>query len=314
VLGENRHGELGNGAITQTGCGCSTTPVDVSGLSTDGKAVGAGWVHTCALTAAGAVKCWGSDYRGELGDGSQIGSSTPVDVSGLTSGVAAISAGFQHTCAVTVAGGIKCWGFNRWGQLGNGTTTTTGCSCISTPVDVNGLAAEGAAVSANADHTCDLTTAGAVKCWGLNSRGELGNGTTTDSTTPVDVSGLTSGVVALSDGSGPRCALTSSGEVKCWGFNGDGELGIGIATRSGCSCLLTPVTVAWQAKPPTGDVNCDAAVSAIDAALLLQYDAFISASLACPQNADVSQDHMITAVDATLILQFSAGLLQSLPS
>ena len=123
-------------------------------------------------------------------------------MTGLTEGVAANSAGQRQICAVTTSVGLKCWGdFDS-----------------NVPVDVVGLTAGVATVSAGIRHTCALTTAGGVKCWGDNAYGQLGDGTTNNSLTPVDVVGLTSGVVAVSAGEVETCALTTSGGVKCWGL------------------------------------------------------------------------------------------------
>lgn len=181
--------------------------------------------HTCALDSGGGVKCWGYNEYGQLGNGNTEDSAIPVAVSGLTSGVTAIMAGYMHTCALTTVGGVKCWGDNRDGQLGNGTTINQ-----TTPVDVSGLTSGVTAITAGYQ-TCALTTTGGVKCWGWNENGQLGDGTTTNKSTPVDVSSLTSGVTAIAAGGEHTCALTTSGGVKCWGRNGDGQLGDGTTTR-----------------------------------------------------------------------------------
>jgi alpha-tubulin suppressor-like RCC1 family protein len=182
-------------------------------------AIAAGGLHTCALTAGGGVKCWGRNNRGQLGDGTTTNRNTPVNVSGLTSGVDAIAVGRYHTCALTAGGGVKCWGRNIYGQLGDGTWTQR-----TTPVDVSGLTSGVAAIAAGGYHTCALMEGGGVKCWGRNSYGQLGDGTTTDRNMPADVSGLTSEVAAIAAGWDHTCALTAGG-VKCWGRNSNGQLG-----------------------------------------------------------------------------------------
>ena len=144
--------------------------------------VEAGWHHTCAITTAQGVKCWGNNHDGQLGDGTEVDRKTPQDVVGLMSQVTAVTAGERHTCALTTVGSIKCWGNNHDSQLGDGTAVDR-----VTPVDVARLTNGIKVVSAGERHTCALTTAGAVKCWGNNHDGQLGDGTKVDKATSVDV-------------------------------------------------------------------------------------------------------------------------------
>lgn len=227
--GFNEDGELGDGG------GVSMSyPVDVQGLTSGVKAVSADSRHTCALTILGGVKCWGSNQWGELGIGFFTGVfPTPLDVVGLSSGIVAISTGGNQTCALTSGASAKCWGYNNFGQLGDGSTTDR-----AVPVDVLGLGSGVVAVSAGASATCALTSLGGVKCWGSNAFGGLGDGTTVDKSTPVDVLGLSTGVVAISAGAGSTCALKAGGSVKCWGDNSLGQLGDGSTVAK-----TTPVDV-----------------------------------------------------------------------
>ncbi len=206
----------------------------VEGLESGVQAIAAGWYHTCALTTNGGVKCWGDGTLGQLGRGVPNTSPTPVDVSGLGSGVQAATAGDGHTCALTTGGGVKCWGDNSFGQLGDG----SGVSGFA-PVDVSGLGSGVQVLAAGGNHTCALTTGGGVKCWGDNGDGQMGDGTQFNRFTPVDVTGLGSGVQAIAAGSSHTCALTTGGGVKCWGDNGDGQLGNDAGAVS-----FTPVDVA----------------------------------------------------------------------
>jgi alpha-tubulin suppressor-like RCC1 family protein len=230
--GGNNLGQLGSGATgaDQT----APTPVKSTFHSPPLQRLAAGQQHTCALTSAGAVKCWGNNSMGQSGDGTTQPSTTPVQVVGLTAGVTGLAAGDWHTCALSPTGGIACWGQNVWGQLGNGTTAAQS----NTPISVTGLTGIITGLAAGERHTCALTSAGGVQCWGDNLYGQLGNGSNNPSSTPVNVSGLTSGVTAIAAGYDHTCALTNGGNVKCWGGNLFGSLG----NNSG-STSNTPVDV-----------------------------------------------------------------------
>lgn len=213
--------------------------------------IAAGTAHNCVVTSAGGVKCWGFNSSGQLGDGTTITRLEPTDVSGLTSGIVVVSAGARHSCAITEAGGVKCWGANDFGQLGDGTTIAR-----RSPVDVSGLSGSIVAVVAGYAHSCALTTTGAVKCWGLNNYGQLGDGTTSVRRTPVGVSSLSRGVIAISAGRAHTCALTYAYSVRCWGKNDRGQLGDGTTVNR-----PTPVTVASLGNTVLhitsgGDHNC----------------------------------------------------------
>jgi len=233
--------------------------------------------------------------------------STPVDVVGLESGVAAITVRGFHTCVMTTVGGVKCWGSNTEGQLGDGTTENR-----SAPVNVVGLGSGVAAIAAGGLHTCALTTGESVQCWGFNFNGQVGDGTDANiRTTAVDVSGLGSGVTAIAANglfTGHTCAVMTDGGLSCWGDNRFGQLGDGTTTDR-----HSPVDVVALGKTPRGDTDCDGSVTSVDAALVLQRSAALIASLRCPQNADINGDGYITAVDAAIILQYVAGILRSLP-
>ena len=367
--GRNDNGQLGDGTTAD-----STAPVQVASVdSMLGVSAGAG--HTCVLTAdvISGAKCWGLNNFGQLGDGTTTNSSTPVQIVGLGGlsdieqftgiNVNGVSAGGNHTCAMT-GSGLLCWGRNNYGQLGDGTMTSS-----STPVQVMGVDDQPeqfsrvlvTALSTGKAHTCamkrTLTVDGPLlldvtgaMCWGRNFDGQVGDGTVSDTTTPVDVLGLTSGVTAISAGGRHTCAI-AAGVVKCWGANDQGQLGHGttddssipldigvkptstetatptptdtpMPTVTGTPPAATPTVIGTPATPaptatPTellGDVNCVGGVNTIDATIILQIDAGLISSVICLRNGDVNGDGSINSIDATLILQFDAGLIGSLPS
>jgi hypothetical protein len=131
------------------------------------------------------VKCWGDNWAGQIGDGTNEDRSVPVDVSGQASGVASVTAGWVHTCALTTAGTVKCWGFNLDGELGDGTRLTS-----ATPTEVSGLGSGATGVAAGGGQTCALTAEGGLKCWGSNEYGQLGAATMAPRLTPIRALGF----------------------------------------------------------------------------------------------------------------------------
>jgi alpha-tubulin suppressor-like RCC1 family protein len=190
----------------------------------------------CALTVQGALKCWGYNAFGAVGDGTTTNRSSPVDVKGMSSAVLQVSTNSLDTCDLVFNGGAFCWGWNKDGQLGDGTTSDS-----HTPVAVKSLPVQLAQIGVGVEFSCALTFAGPVQCWGDNSVGELGDGSTKSSKIPVAVTGLT-GVAEIAVGSDFGCALTSAGAVSCWGDNSYGELGDGTTTNSDVPVQVSGLT------------------------------------------------------------------------
>jgi alpha-tubulin suppressor-like RCC1 family protein len=225
-------GQLGNGTIAN-----SDRPVTVDLPSrVTITAVAGGGKHTLALTSAGQVLAWGSNYHGELGNGTNSRSSTPVAVH-LPKGtvVTAIAAGDGTSMALTSAGQVYAWGANQYGQLGDGSTQQT-----STPVAVLlPRRTKVVAIGTSYNYSVALTADGHVLTWGYNGSGQLGNGFETASEIPVRVrlpKGVT--ITAIANGGYDCLALTSKGSLMAWGAGGWGQLGNGSTSNA-----ESPVTV-----------------------------------------------------------------------
>src|SRR5262245_16809498 len=236
--GSNGGNQLGYGNPTT-----SLTPNEVVGLGAGSGVVSLGpmqgRLHSMALKSNGAVMAWGANESGQLGDGTTATKLAPVQVSGLGpgSGVRALATGGSHTLALKSDGSVVAWGLNANGQLGDGTTTTR-----LTPVAVTGLGAGSGvvaiAVSGGAgNHSLAVKSDGTLWAWGLNTAGQLGDGTTTNRLSPVLVAGL-SGVVAVSAGGNHCLVAKSDGSVFAWGGNANGQVGDGTT-----AARLLPVQV-----------------------------------------------------------------------
>ncbi|MFO0676491.1 MAG: hypothetical protein U0169_08155 [Polyangiaceae bacterium] len=220
------------------------------------KAITAGMSHTCALTNAGAVKCWGSNAYGQLGTGNTSNSYVPVDVVTLGSGVEAITAGRDFTCALLTTGAVKCWGGGANGQLGNGTASNSVVPVALSTSD------KFASVVANGDHACGVREDGTLFCWGANTSGQNGNGTLVDDRVPTRVA-TTCTATSCSAGccSAGRCmagGLTSScglGGGTCSNCVGNSTCNAGSCgctfpyTTCSTGCCLVPSTDGGSISP-----------------------------------------------------------------
>ncbi|MEX2237741.1 MAG: hypothetical protein WEB00_09430 [Dehalococcoidia bacterium] len=226
--GDDRNSQLGNGGANEN----EVAPVQVPGVS-NAVAVAAGGQHSMALLSNGTVMTWGSDVFGQAGDGGATGGNIlPTVVPGLT-GVTAISAGANHSLALLSNGTVMAWGRDDSGQLGDNTTLSN----RSAPTAVSGLT-NAIAISAGRQHSLATLADGTVRAWGLNLRGQLGNGETNNEPVPVAVEGL-SAVISVAAGSEHSLALRSDRTVRAWGRDGNGQLGNGLPLAN----ELLPVTV-----------------------------------------------------------------------
>jgi alpha-tubulin suppressor-like RCC1 family protein len=264
--GYGQNGTIGNGSTAD-----AAKPTAVSNLSAALTLTVQGY-NACVLAADRTVECWGNDFNGELGDNGALGhSAIPVRVGSVSDCVQVSTGGDQecalhanttvecwgglgvltedfrpapipglagvvkmapttsdHRCVVMDDGTVRCWGLDSSGQLGDGRSGQSAKS--DTPVTVQGIA--GATdVAVSYGNTCALLANHTVWCWGDNSRGQLGDGTTMPSLVPVQVSGLVN-VVQLSTSDYYACATKSDGTAWCWGDNSFGSLGDGTTTNS----------------------------------------------------------------------------------
>jgi alpha-tubulin suppressor-like RCC1 family protein len=305
--GYNETGQLGDG---DTASSRVPVAVDTSGVLA-GKTltqITTGSANTCVLDSTGHAYCWGDGA--ELGEGSGTWSAVPVavDTSGVLAGktLTRIAAGVVHACAVDSTGAAYCWGYNEYGQLGDGSTTG---SYVPVAVERSGVLAGKTLtqISAGDYDTCALDSTGAAYCWGANYDGQLGNGSTADSIVPVavDASGVLGGkaLTQISTGSAGdhTCAAGSTGAVYCWGDNQNGGLGDDSTTASDVPVLAGPQAPTDVTAVP-GDTT--AAVSwkapgSLDGGTLTGYTATASPGAAACTMTGVTTCTMTRLTDGT---------------
>jgi alpha-tubulin suppressor-like RCC1 family protein len=235
--GGNDQGQLGNGSTAS-----STAPSLVSG-GLRFQHVSTGNLHSCGVTLDDRVYCWGFNFLGQLGDGTgypeNIRRLTPVLVAGGRR-FRQVRAGYAFTCALTTSSAAFCWGYNVFGQLGDGTRTTRYA-----PVQVKG-GQKWRQINAGTEHICGVTQADRAFCWGMNFWGQLGDGTQNVPGKPVPVAGGLR-FRQVSAGGAHSCGVTTSNRAYCWGRAEDGELGNGSEYPPTLS-IWSPVAVATSVR------------------------------------------------------------------
>ena len=217
--GWDAEGQLGNGG----GAVNRSVPVQVAGGATNWVAVSAGFAHTCALRSTGRLFCWGDNTSHQLGVGNVMDRQAPVAVGGPVTEWRSVGAGVNHTCAVARTRRLYCWGDNGDGQLGDASRPTESPY----PVQVAGNATNWASVSGSLGQTCAVRTTGRLFCWGLDDRGQVGDGgENANRVVPARIGG-TDDWTSVSTGWNHTCARRSVGRLYCWGADGTGQLGDG---------------------------------------------------------------------------------------
>lgn len=241
--GRNNYGQLGHGTTTQIGDNelpNSVGPVDLGGVA---ESVVAGEYHTCALMEGGEVRCWGRSNRGQLGYGTtnSVGDNEAPSTAGVVQvggTVTQLTAGSNHTCALLDDGNVRCWGYGVYGRLGYNNTNNIGDNELPQNAGNVTLGATATQVAAGELHTCALTDANEIRCWGYGSNGQLGYGNTQaigDNEFPSTAGSVNMGANATFVAAGRRhtCVITDGNNVRCWGLNSNGQLGYGHTTQIG---------------------------------------------------------------------------------
>lgn len=245
--GHNYYSVLGQGAGQDSGTlAMRDEPTFVPGIASGTTSIAVGYRHACAVVS-GSLRCWGQNDGGDVTGAATSAEYPAVQTPGLssvnTTSSRAVAVSYGSTCAIVTspAGGIKCFGQNNLGTLGDGTTTNS-----LTPVNVSGIT--GATAIAGSDSAFCAVVSGSVRCWGRNDVGQLGNGTNAGSNSPVTVSGITT-ATSIAGGSSSFCALLSGGSVKCWGDGYFGQLGAGAPLYSAAPSTVAGLSL-FPPDPP----------------------------------------------------------------
>jgi len=199
--------------------------------------VSAGRLHTCIISSLKKLLCWGDNSNGQLGTGNTSSSYIPIEVVELNSDISNVSLGGFHTCAIDILSQLYCWGYNSYGQLGLGHGTNK-----STPTMVTFQDSHVVQVSLGYRHSCIINNLSRVWCWGYNGSGQLGIGAFGfyGVIIPTKIS-LETAASQIDLGNNHSCAIDNLSNLRCWGQNGHGQLGLGTTSNKNVPTKVTAV-------------------------------------------------------------------------
>ncbi|OLE23749.1 MAG: hypothetical protein AUG44_21335 [Actinobacteria bacterium 13_1_20CM_3_71_11] len=243
--GDNGNGQLGLGT---SGTGTGKTSPNQVGTATTWTAITVGGYHSCGIqtvTGVTTLYCWGWNGNGQLGIGGTTDKSTPQPVTAPAGHWSSVAAGYDHNCGINDSGALYCWGRNVEGQIGIGNNTTPQSSpaLVAVPASKAGKTWTSVAGSWT---TCGILSDKSLFCWGWNANGEIGNNSTTDTNSPVQVSGNLTTWTSVAVGYQHTCGVQVGRSVWCWGDNADGQLGLGDTTQR---TVPTKISGGFLARP-----------------------------------------------------------------
>ena len=256
-----RRSRLGGAAHAIAGAGTLASALLVASAAPAAAQASPAWIHiaaggnvTCGIREGNTLWCWGAGGYGALGTGHSVDENQPQQISRPTAGWASVTHGGGHGCATRKDGGLWCWGYNHEGELGIGTTVN-----VARPHQVTSPASTGwTGVTAGPNHTCATRSDTTLWCWGYNGSGQLGIGSTTTEDTPQQVTTPAStGWTGVSAGYSYTCATRDDTTLWCWGWNLEGELGIGNTTNQELpQQVITPASTGWASIAAGGNHTC----------------------------------------------------------
>jgi len=244
--GENGNGQTGNGVA-----GGTQLPLRRVGAAGAWSSVAAGTSHTCGITTAKNLYCWGNNGNGQIGNGVAGGNQLPLYRVGGVGVWTRVAAGNTHSCGITTAMNLYCWGNNTFGQVGYG--APAGNQLPLFRVGGTGIWNN---IVAGSFHTCGITTAKNLYCWGSNTYAQIGDGDDNENQRPLARIGGVGVWSSIAAGAQHTCGITTAKNLYCWGYNAYGQTGTGSSGPDQTVLLRVGAAGVWSSVTGGGNHTC----------------------------------------------------------